>query len=66
MFKDFCELDANARLISAAPDMLSALRRAKDWIETEPVEETLNDFDRETHASVLDQINNAIQKAIQP
>jgi hypothetical protein len=25
-FKDFCELDANARLIAAAPDMLSALK----------------------------------------
>lgn len=25
-FKDFCELDANAHLIAAAPDMLNALR----------------------------------------
>lgn len=26
-FRDFCELDANARLIAAAPEMLAALER---------------------------------------
>ena len=27
LFKDFCELDANARLIAAAPDMINLLER---------------------------------------
>ena len=55
--------DTNARLIAAAPELLSALVRAKNWIATEPVEETLNDYDREIHLTVLNQINNAIKKA---
>lgn len=62
-FKETPEADANAHLIAAAPELLSALVRAKDWIATEPVEETLNDYDREIHLMVLNQINNAIKKA---
>lgn len=52
--------------LDSIKSLKDALVRAKGWIETEPVEETLNEFDRETHAIVLDQINNAIQQATNP
>jgi hypothetical protein len=65
MFKDFCELDANARLISAAPDMLSALRKAKDWMEDEELG-WLDDHDKAIHAETMEAINAAITKATQP
>ena len=31
-FPDFCELDANAKLIAAAPDLLEAAIIAADWL----------------------------------
>lgn len=31
LFRDFCELDRNARLIAAAPDLLAAIEHCIDW-----------------------------------
>ena len=61
--RDEEEQQKNAQLIAAAPELLDALIRAQEWIATEPVEETLNDCDRETHAAVMDQMDRAIKKA---
>jgi hypothetical protein len=65
MFKDFCELDANARLISATPDMLSALRKAKAWIECDS-DDSLNEHDQAIYDETMKAINDAINKATQP
>ena len=68
MFKNFCELDANARLISAAPDMLSALRRAKDWmgVEGDYGKDKWEEHDQNVYDLTMEAINAAITKATQP
>jgi hypothetical protein len=62
MFKDFCELDANARLISAAPDMLYALRKAKNWIDGDASMD-MDDHDHAIYNETMEAINAAIDLA---
>jgi hypothetical protein len=64
MFKDFCELDANARLISAAPDMLSALHKAQMWMACED-DYGMNGHDRDVYKETMEAINAALKKATQ-
>ena len=46
------ELEANAKLIAAAPDLLEVLIKLKEWEKTNFIEQSL-----------LEKINNAINKA---
>lgn len=36
LFRDFCELDRNAQLVAAAPDLLAALREITDLLRSHP------------------------------
>jgi len=54
----------NAVCISAAPDMLDALRKAKNWMDVEDWD-FLDEHDRSIIRDTLDSINNAINKATQ-
>jgi hypothetical protein len=58
----------NARLISAAPDMLSALRKAKDWMEVEGDygKDKWEEHDQNVYDLTMEAINAAITKATQP
>jgi hypothetical protein len=61
------EHKANARLISAAPDMLSALRKAKAWMDPGLcLYENISEHDMNVYYETMEAINNAIQKATQP
>jgi hypothetical protein len=54
-----------AAFIVAGPDMLSALRKAKDWMEDEELG-WLDDHDKAIHAETMEAINAAITKTTQP
>jgi len=53
---------ANARLISAAPDMLAALRKAQDWLDLE--DPTMGPTEKATYRRLITQIDAAIEKAL--
>lgn len=46
------------RLIEAAPEMLTALKRAVDWADP-----TSENFSKDSMAAIVDQINDVIEKA---
>lgn len=54
------ELEANARLISAAPELLAALKRASEWVASHPGEGALRE------GGPWDQAREAIAKATRP
>lgn len=50
------EMDANAKIIAAAPDLLEALKKVMTWVHTHPKKATIVQ-------SVIDEADNAIKKA---
>lgn len=55
----------NAALIAASPDMLSALRLAKAWMD-EDFDQKMTEHDMAVYDETMEAINTAIQKATQP
>jgi hypothetical protein len=55
----------NATLVHAAPDMLEALRKAKNWMDVEDWD-FLDEHDRSVFKETLEAINAAIKKATHP
>lgn len=64
-FQNFTELDANARLIAVAPEMLEALQQAAKLIETARPRfpKSVKHPDRFQLESACAAINNALHKA---
>ena len=52
-FSNFCELDSNARLIAAAPDLLEAVRWAADF---------LTDMQEDAHAARFAELVRKVER----
>lgn len=52
LFRDFCELDANARLIAAAPELLGACLRLNRWAEQHPESATIQGIVSDARAAI--------------
>ena len=55
---------SNATLIAAAPDMLEALKKAKNWIECDQDNyEEMTEYDKSVFDNTISSIHEAINKA---
>ena len=54
----------NANLLAAAPDLLSALVMAKNWLDCD-VDRKMCDHDQGIYDDIMESINQAINKATQ-
>jgi hypothetical protein len=54
-----------AKILEAFPDMLSALRKAKNWMDND-FDKKMTEHDMNVYDETMEAINNAIQKATQP
>jgi len=61
---EYPSLEANARLIAAAPDLLAALEKLEYWLDSDPeVLAAMNALERDDHLAKLELARAAIAKA---